>query len=320
MKPPLVWLAFASAVIVNLAAPHPASAAETTKLVVPYAAAGTADIMARLIAPELQKAIGDNVIVENKGGAGGALGNEAVARSAPDGKTILVANMASHVLGPALRPPASYDQAKAFEPIASIGSVPLLMAIRPQIPANTISEFIAWAKTAPKVSYGSAGSGTAMNVAGEMLNGAGGIKAQHVPYRGAAPALNDLLGGHLDFLIADVTFLLPQVKAGTLKPIAIYAQERSPLVPDVPTAKELGFPEMAIENWYGVFVPAGTPENIQASLEKAAMEIVASPTIRQQLQAAGMLGPKNRTAFRAALVKDFAYWGPAIKKYGIVGE
>ena len=149
---------------------------------------------------------------------------------------------------------------------------------------------------------------------------AGGLKAQHVPYRGAAPALNDLIGGHIDFVVADVTFLLPSVRANTIRPIAIYANERSPLVPDLPTAKELGHQEMTIENWYGVFVPAGTPESVQASLEKAITEIVATPAIQQKLQEAGMVGSKSRVAFKADLAKDFVYWKAAIKKYGITGE
>jgi len=315
MGKPFAWLAVAAIVWA-----HPAQAADTVRIVVPYVPAGTADIMARLIAPELQSKLGSNVVIENRGGAAGAIGNESVARATPDGSTLLLANMASHVLGPALRPPTIYDQSKAFEPIARIGAVPVLLAIRPQIPAKNLSELIAWGKTAQKFSYGSAGSGTAMNIAGEMLNAAGGLKAQHVPYRGAAPALNDLIGEHIDFLVADVTFLLPSVKSGAVRPIAIYANERSPLVPDVPTAKELGHPEMLIENWYGVFVPAGTPETVKASLEQAIMEIVALPAIRQQLLAAGMLGPKNRAAFTADLAKDFAYWGPAIKKYGITGD
>ena len=256
---------FAWLVVLGLLAAHPAQAADTVRIVVPYVPAGTADIMARLIAPELQGRIGVNVIVENRGGAGGAIGNEIAARAATDGSTLLLANMASHVLGPALRPPTVYDQTTAFEPIARIGAVPLLLAIRPQIPAKTLTELIAWGKTAPKFSYGSAGSGTAMNVAGEMLNAAGGLKAQHVPYRGAAPALNDLIGGHIDFVVADVTFLLPSVRANTIRPIAIYANERSPLVPDLPTAKELGhqvkvgrFPFMG----NGKAIALGEPEGL----------------------------------------------------------
>jgi tripartite-type tricarboxylate transporter receptor subunit TctC len=311
-------LAVLSAALVLLAAP--ASAADTTKIVVPYAAAGTADLMARLIAPLLQERLGDSVIVENRGGAAGALGNELVARAPADGKTLLVANMAAHVLGPALHPPKAYDQEKAFEPLAMIGSVPLLLAIRPEISATNLKELIAYGKTAPKLSYGSAGAGTAMNIAGEMLNEAGGLKATHVPYRGAGPVINDLLGGHLDFMVADVTILLPLVKSGKLRPIALYAAERSPLVPDVPTAKEEGFAILTMENWYGVFVPAGTPSATITALEKTILEVLALPEMRKQLDAAGMVGTRDRTAFQAVLKQDFAYWGPVIKKYGITAE
>ena len=298
----------------------PASAADTTKLVVPYAAAGTADLLARLLAPHLQDRLGDSVIIENRGGAAGALGNEAVARAPADGKTLLIANLASHVLGAALHPPKTYDQEKSFEPLVMIGSVPLLLAIRPEIPAKNLKELIAYGKTVPNLGYGSAGAGTAMNIAGEMLNEAGGLKATHVPYRGAGPVINDLLGGHLDFMVADVTILLPLVKSGKVRPIALYAAERSPLVPDVKTAKEEGFATLTMENWYGVFAPAGTPSATVTTLEKAILEVLAQPELRKQLDAAGMIGARDRTAFQAVLKQDFAYWGPAIKKYGIKGE
>lgn len=298
----------------------PTHAADTTRLVVPYAAAGTADLMARLIAPHLQERLGDNFIVENRGGAAGALGNEVVARAAADGKTLLLANLASHVLGAALRPPKAYDQEKAFEPLAMIGSVPLLLAIRPEIPASNLKELIAYGKTAPKLSYGSAGSGTAMNIAGEMLNDAGGLKATHVPYRGAAPVINDILGGHLDFMIADVTILLRQVRSGKMRAIALYAAERSALVPDVPTAREAGFPALTMENWYGVFAPTGVPADVAAKLEKAILDVLALPDVKKQLDAAGMAGARGRGPFRTVVEKDFAYWAPAIKKYGITAE
>jgi len=298
----------------------PAAAADTTKIVVPYAGGGTADVMARLLAPHLQERLGDHIIVENRGGASGALGNDMVARGPADGKMLLVANMASHVLGPALHPPKAYDQEKAFEPLAMIGSVPLLLAIRPDIPPKNLKELIAYGKTAPNLGYGSAGAGTAMNIAGEMLNDVGSLKAAHVPYRGAGPVINDLLGGHLDFMIADVTILLPQIRSGKLRPIALFAAERSPLAPNVPTAKEQGFPSLIMENWYGVFAPAGTPSAVIAALEKTTLEVLALPEMRKQLESAGMVGVKGRAAFQTILKQDFAYWGPAIKKYGIKSE
>jgi tripartite-type tricarboxylate transporter receptor subunit TctC len=304
-------LAVLSTVFALLAAP--ASAADTTKLVVPYAAAGTADLMARMIAPPLQERLGENVIVENRGGASGALGNEAVARAPADGKTLLIANIASHVLGAALHPPKTYDQEKAFEPLAMIGSVPLLLVVRPEIPATNLKELIAYGKSASTLAYGSAGAGTAMNIAGEMLNDAGGLKAVHVPYRGAAPVITDLLGGHLDFMISDVTIQLPLVKSGKLRPIALYAAARSPLMPDVPTAKEEGFPTLTMENWYGVFVPAGTPSATITALEKTILEVLALPEIRKELDAAGMVGTRDRTAFQAVLKQDFASWGRSSK-------
>ena len=310
--------AFILALATGFALASPA-AADTIKIVVTFAAGGPADMLARLLAQDLQPRLGSTVVVENRGGAGGALANEAVARAAPDGKTLLLGSMGSQVISPALRPPSSYDP-KTFEPLALIGSVPALLVIRPQIPANTLSELIAWAKQGKALTYASAGPGTTMNIAGEMLNAAAGIKATHVPYRGAGPAINDLLGGHVDFLIADLPVLLPQVAGNAVRPLALFASERSALVPDVPTAKELGFPDLLMENWYGLFAPAGVPADVQAALEEAVLDVLSLPAVKERLAAGGMLGTQSRAGFRRRLERDFASWGPAIKRLGIVGE
>jgi tripartite-type tricarboxylate transporter receptor subunit TctC len=314
MKGPVVALA-AGALL--LASP---AAADTIKIVVTFAAGGPADMLARLVAQDLQPRVGSTVVVENRGGAGGALANEAVARAAPDGRTLLLGSMGSQVISPALRPPTSYDPAKAFEPLVLIGSVPALLVVRPQIPANTLPELVAWAKQGRALSYASAGPGTTMNIAGEMLNAAAGIKATHVPYRGAGPAINDLLGGHVDFLIADLPVLLPQVSNNAVRPLALFASERSPLLPDVPTAKELGFPDLLMENWYGLFAPVGAPPDVQATLERAVLEVLSLPAVKERLAAGGMFGTRNRTGFRARLERDFAIWAQEIKRLGIVGE
>jgi tripartite-type tricarboxylate transporter receptor subunit TctC len=295
------------------------AAADTIKIVVTFAAGGPADMLARLVAQDLPQRLGSTVVVENRGGAGGALANEAVARSAPDGRTLLLGSMGSQVISPALRPPASYDP-KAFEPLVLIGSVPALLVIRPQIPANTLPELVAWAKQGNALSYASAGPGTTMNIAGEMLNAAAGIKATHVPYRGAGPAINDLIGGHVDFLIADLPVLLPQVSNNAVRPLALFASEHSSLLPGVPTAKELGFPDLLMENWYGLFAPAGVPSDVQAMLERAVLDVLSSPVVKERLAAGGMFGTQDRAGFRTRLERDFASWAPQIKKLGIVGE
>jgi len=290
------------------------------KIVVPYAPGGSADLMARLLGPGLQQRLGEHIIIENRGGAGGALGNEIVARAAPDGKTILVANLGSHVIAPLTRPPVGYEQAKAFEPIVLMGAMPAMMAIRPEIPANTFAELVAWAKAGNKLTFGSAGSATTMHISGELFNAGTGAKATHVPYRGVAPAMNDLLGGHLDMIIADIQAPLPHVRSGKMRALALFAAERSPLAPEVPSTKELGYPDMRMENWYGVLAPAGTPPDLLAKYEQAALEIVTTSPVKEKLAEANVLGVKDRAGFKAQLDRDFVYWATQIKTLGITAE
>src|SRR5215471_14187471 len=217
--------------------------ADTIRIVVPFAAGGPVDQLARVLASELGPKLDANVIVEDRGGAGGALGSEMVARAAPDGNTMLLASLGSQVLSPLLKPPTTYDPIKGFEPVMLVGLVPSLLVSSPKLDVATLKDLIAKAKQ-EKLVYGSAGPGTTMNIAVEMFNAAAGIKITHVPYRGAAPAINDLLGGHVDMLNADLPVLLPLVKAGTVTPIALFASERTPLLPDLPTTKELGLPSV----------------------------------------------------------------------------
>jgi len=293
--------------------------AETVKIVVPFAAGGPVDQLARILSHDLALQLGADVIVEDKGGAGGAIGSETVARAAPDGNTMLLASMGSHVLSPTLRPPAGYDPVKSFEPVMMVGSVPSLLVVSPKAGISSLKDLIAKAK-AKAMTYGSAGPGTTMNIAGEMLNASAGLKIAHVPYRGAAPALTDLMGGHLDMLNADFPVLLPLIKGNQVQALAIYGAERSPLLPEIPTTKELGLPDVVMESWYGVFVPAGTPPAARAKLEKALFAVIAVPSVKEKLANNGMHGALDSAAFKARLAKDFPYWQATIKKLGITAE
>jgi tripartite-type tricarboxylate transporter receptor subunit TctC len=275
--------------------------------------------LARILAHEMGPVLGADVIVEDKGGAGGAIGSEAVARATPDGTTILLASMGSHVISPTLRPPSGYDPVKSFDPVMLVGSVPSLLVVSPNAGIADLKDLIAKAKT-KNMTYGSAGPGTTMNIAGEMLNAAAGLKVAHVPYRGAAPALTDLMGDHLDMLNADFPVLLPLVKAGKVKALAVYGTERSPLLPNVPTTVELGYPDVIMESWYGVFLPAGTPAAIHDKLEKALFAVIAIPSVKERLAAGGMHGTLGSAAFKARLAKDFPYWKDTIAKLGIKAE
>ena len=303
--------------IALLAAP---AFAETVRIIVPFAAGGPVDQLARILANGLGPQLGAEVIVEDKGGAGGAIGSETVARAAPDGRTMLLASLGSQVISPTLRKPNGYDPVAGFEPVMLVGSVPSLLVVSPQLGVSTLRELIDRAKKGQAMTYGSAGPGTTMNIAGELLNAGAGLKIAHVPYRGAAPAINDLLGGHVDMLNADFPVLLPLVKAGSIKPLALFGTERSPLLPDVPTTAELGYPSVVMENWYGIFVPAGTPARERAQLEKALFTVIAEPSVKERFAANGMHGTLGADAFKARLAREFPYWQDTIKTLGITGE
>ncbi|MFZ2064487.1 MAG: tripartite tricarboxylate transporter substrate binding protein [Xanthobacteraceae bacterium] len=293
--------------------------AEPIKIVVPFAAGGPVDQLARVLGNGLGPKLGEDVIVDDRGGAGGAIACEFVARANPDGKTVLLASLGAFVIGPILKPPSNYDPVKSFEPVMLVGSVPSLIVVNPKSGIATLSDLIAKAKQR-QLSYGSAGPGTTMNIALEMLNKAAGVKITHVPYRGAAPAITDLLGGHIDTLNADLPVLLPMVKAGKVKALAVFSPERTALLPDLPTTKESGFAGMIMENWYGLLVPAGTPKDMRDRLEKAASAVIATPAVKARFAADGTHGPLDHQAFAAMLSKQFAEWPGRIKTLGISAE
>jgi tripartite-type tricarboxylate transporter receptor subunit TctC len=297
----------------------PADAADQIKLVVPFAAGGPVDLVARTIATELPARLNAEVIIENRGGGGGVIGTEMVAKSAPDGRTLLQASLGSHVLSAALRPQLNYDPIKSFTPLVFVGVVPSLLVVSAQSKIGSLADLLAEAKH-KTLSYGSAGPGTTMNIAAELFNSITGIKTTHVPYRGAGPALNDLLGGHLDIIIADTPVLLPLVNTNAVRPLALFAAERSPLIPDVATTAQLGYPEIVMENWYGVLGPAGLTPSVRATLEKAILEVLASPAVKERFAAGGLQGARDSDGFRARLASDVAYWWPEVKRLGISAE
>ena len=307
------------AAIFLFASALPAVAADQIKLVVPFAAGGPVDLVARTIASGLPARLNAEVIVENRGGAGGIIATELVAKSAPDGRTLLQASLGSHVLSAALRPQLNYDPIKSFTPIVFVGVVPTLLVVNAQSKIVSLSDLLAEAKR-KTMSYGSAGPGTTMNIAGELFGSVTGIKTTHVPYRGAGPALNDLLGGHLDMIFADTPVLLPLVSTNAVRPLALFAAERSPLIPNVATTAQLGYPEVVMENWYGVLAPAGLAPSLQTTLEKAILDTLASPDIKERLVAGGLQGARDSEGFKMRLASDVAYWGPAVKKLGISAE
>ncbi len=296
------------------------ASAQSIKVVVPFAPGGPVDMLARVLAADMQTRLKTDMVVENRGGGGGVIATEQVARAPADGKTLLFASSGSHVISAALRSgQLSYDPVKSFTPIAFAGAVPMLVVVPADSPIKSLADLIAKAKT-EKLSYGSAGAGSTMHIIGEVINSEAGIKTTHVPYKGLGPALNDLMGGHIQLLSADLPVLQPLVAGGKLRGLALFATERSPLLPDLPTSKELGYPGMLMGNWYAMLAPAGIPADAKNALEKAMLEAMKSPMVSARLAAGGVTGALDSKGFADKLAKDVAFWGPQIKKLGITGE
>src|SRR3954462_4287484 len=211
-------------------------AADAVKMIVPFAAGGPVDALARILAAELGPRLQTDVVVENLGGAGGLLAVGGAAHAPADGRTILFASVGAFVITNALKPKPGYEQLKTFAPVARVGAAPTLFIVKADSPIASLGDLIAKAKSDSKMSYGSAGNGTTMHIAAEQLNASAGTKITHVPYRGIAPALNDIMGKHIDFLNGDITVLYPLVQQGTIRALAVAGNERSPLLPNVPTA------------------------------------------------------------------------------------
>jgi tripartite-type tricarboxylate transporter receptor subunit TctC len=296
-----------------------AQADEAIKLIVPFPAGGPVDAAARLLASEMQGLLGTTMVIENRGGGGGVIATDFVARAGADGKTLLMGSQGAHVISGLLQPAVKYDPVRSFTPIAMIGRASMLLVADPKLPADNFKEMIELAKTR-KLSYGSAGAGTVMNIAGELINSGANVHILHVPYRGVAPALPDLMAGRLDLLPADPPVLLPQVEAKTVKPLAVFGIERLTALPEIPTTVELGYPGMVMENWYGLLAPAGLPSEVASRLEKAALGAIASPAIQSFMKKGELRGTLNAREFRTRIENDVAYWRPMLAKLGISVE
>jgi tripartite-type tricarboxylate transporter receptor subunit TctC len=294
-----------------------AASAQGVRLVIPFAAGGPADQLARLVAPGVTQALGQPVVVDNRGGAGGVLASEIVAKSAPDGQTLLVGSLGVVVLGASLQPKLPYDPARDFEPVALFGRVPSLLVVQPALAETLGGLQAAQRRLGRPLTYGSAGPGTTMHIAGEMVRLATGLPMTHVPYRGAGPAVADFLAGNIDLMIADTPVLLPQVTAGKMRALGVFGSARTPLLPDVATAPEQGQPSLVMENWYGVLAPTGVPAERRAALEQAILQAMAAPEVAARLAAAGMQAGTGAAGFRAQLDHDQAQWPALLKQLDI---
>jgi tripartite-type tricarboxylate transporter receptor subunit TctC len=301
-----------------LAAP---SRADTIRVVIPYAPGGALDPLARILVNGLNKLRpADSIIVENIGGAGGIVGMNAVAKAAPDGRTLLFSPSGNIVISPSLQSNLPYDAVTAFEPIALVGSVKTALIVRSSLDVKTLAELIVLAKGGAKLTFGSPGPGTSPHISGEMLNHAAGIGVTHVPFRGLGPALNNLLGGHIDLITTSVIGVLPYVEAKAARALAVFDSERSEQLPDIPTTVELGFPELVMPQWYGLLAPAGLAPDMRETLEQQVLTVLRSPEIVAQLAVSGVAGPKGARELQALLDAEFKRWPVLIPKLGIKTE
>lgn len=312
-------LAAGMALCLPLAVPAQAQPADTLKFIVPFAAGGPTDMIARIISVPFGELIGRKVIVENRGGAGGVVGTAMAARAPNDGSTLLLTT-SSLVITAGTTPNLGYDPRKDFDPIFLLGEVQTMLVTRSTLGANDLAALVAKAKGPNKLNYGSTGVGGTMHIGAELLARSAHVDMVHVPYRGAAPAIVALLAGDVDLLNADVPVLQPYVKDGRVKAIVIYDTKRSPQLPDVPTAVEAGMPGLMLSNWYGILAPAGMPAELRRKYEEALAKVVHMPDVAKRLAEAGFSGPRDSAAFRAKLAADFDRWIPWLKEAGIKAQ
>jgi tripartite-type tricarboxylate transporter receptor subunit TctC len=294
---------------------------KTIRLIVPFPPGGPNDIIARVVGQRMSEILKQTIIIDNRSGQGGVVGTDVVAKAPPDGYTIGVASAGALAISPSMEKVA-YDTLKDLQPITLVAKVPEMLVVATSVPANTMQELVSLAKSQPgKLNFASSGPGSMPHLAGELFRLTAGINIIHVPYRGAAPAVNDLLAQQVQMVFLDLPVLLPQIKAGKLKPIAVGTTQRVPSAPDVPTTVEVGMPNLQTENWYGMVAPAKTPPQIVAVLNKAAVEAMKDPNVVEKLASQGaILVGDTPEHFRDYIDSETKKWAKVIVDAGVHTE
>jgi tripartite-type tricarboxylate transporter receptor subunit TctC len=316
-------IALAAAGAVPLARARPAKAqsfaGKQFRIIVPFPAGGPTDIVARPLAHMLGDALKTTIVIDNRAGAGGSIGAEAVVRSAPDGQTLLMGTVGTQAINPALYQKLPYDTIRDFTPIALVALAPVAVVVHPSQPVNNLADLVALAKRMPgKLNYGSAGAGTPGHLTGEMFKAVAGIDIQHVPYKGSAPAVTDLIGGQIQIMFDPLQSVLSNVQAGRLRAIAISSKTRSAALPDVPTIAESGYEGFETTAWWGVFAPAGVAAATTATLAGEIERIVRGDAFRNLLEPLGVIPSViSGEAFAKFQQSELAKWGKAVRDAGI---
>ena len=292
------------------------------RLVVPFPPGGVADLIARPLAEKLSSTLGQPVVVDNRGGATGTVGAAAVANAPADGYTLLLGTTNEIAMSPTLYKSLPYDPTKAFAPVAPVAEFPNVLVIGPSVKANSLKELIALAKSKPgKLTFASSGAGSTNHLTAELFKSIAGVDVIHVPYKGGGPALNDLLGGHVDAMFATLPSAVAHIKSGKLKALAVTGERRSGALPDVPTATEAGAPGLVVTTWNGVLAPAGTPPAVLERLHREVTAAASQADIKERYAAAGAeTMTSSSDQFRNAIQKDYARWAQVIKQAGITAD
>jgi tripartite-type tricarboxylate transporter receptor subunit TctC len=317
-----LWLTLLCATLAGAQSAPPTTRypAKPIRLIVPFAPGGSNDIMARLIGQKFAEAFGQQVVIDNRTGASGIIGTDIAAKAAPDGYTVLMMSL-TFAVNPSLFRKLPYDTEKDLAPVTLVASAPLMLVIHPSIPAKSLQEFVAYAKAHPGLNFGSGGPGTTPHLAGEMLKMMIGASMTHVPYKGGGPALSDLMGGQIQFMLENIPSTLPLAKAGKVRALAVTALKRSPLVPDLPTLDEAGLKGYEIVGWNGLFVPAATSRNVIETLHKATARALAQADMKERLATLGAEGVgSSPEAFRSFVHSEIVKWARVVKDAGLRPE
>ena len=315
----LRWLVCTLAIVSTpLAHAQDAYPSKPIRIVVPFPAGGTTDILARAAAQKLSEAWGQGVVVDNRPGAGGNIGSDIVAKAAPDGYTLLMGTVGTHAINPSLYSKMPYDHVKDFAPIVLVAGVPNVLVVNPLLPIHTVADLVAYAKANPgKLNFASSGSGTSIHLSGELFKTDAGIDMTHVPYKGSAPALTDLVGGQVQLMFDNLPSSLPQIKAGKLRAVAVTSAVRAPALPDVPTIAESGYPGFEASSWFGLLARAGTKPEIIAKINAEVRKWLTSPEARDKLLAQGAnASPGTPEDFARHIAAETAKWAKVVNESG----
>jgi len=312
-------LGLAAAVSQPLAQPYPS---KPIRIVIAQAPGSATDVISRVVGNQLSVSLGQPIVIDARPGAGGVLGTEVAARSAPDGYTLFMANNSTHGSNPAVYAKLPYDAVRDFAPISFVASVPYVLVVDPKLPVSTVQEFIALAKSKPgKMNYASAGNGSTHHFCGELLKSMTGIDIQHIPYKGSGPGIAGLLGGEVSMMFSNVADIGSQIKAGKVRALAVTVPRRATLLPDVPTMPEAGLPDFEITSWFGLLAPAGTPPAVIARLNAETVKVLGRAEVKATLAAQGLdVAPSTPEQFAAHIKSEIARFGKIAKAAGIKAE